>query len=97
MIRFWLLNVVLLVLSVSSHAAVLRVCESCAVRKISDAIHLARPADTIEIDGGTYHEGIIRIFKPLRIVGIHNATQIRSARATLSENINVSLSVVGRY
>ncbi|HMU85743.1 MAG: nitrous oxide reductase family maturation protein NosD [Leptospirales bacterium] len=58
--------------SVTINAAVLRVCESCAVRKISDAIHLARPADTIEIDGGTYHEGIIRIFKPLRIVGIHH-------------------------
>lgn len=54
------------------NAKVLRVCESCPVRSITEALRLAAPADTIEVDGGLYKEGRIDIFKPVRILGINH-------------------------
>lgn len=53
-------------------ADVLRVCETCPLRSIKEALGRAAPADTIEVAGGLYKEGRIDIFKPVRILGINH-------------------------
>lgn len=60
------------VCSRSVDARVHRVCQTCPVRSITEAIRMAAPFDTIEVEDGVYKEGRIDIFKPLRILGINH-------------------------
>lgn len=58
--------------SQSAHARVHRVCQTCPVRSITEAVRIAAAFDTIEVEEGVYKEGRIDIFKPLRILGINH-------------------------
>lgn len=50
-------------------ANIIEVCPDCQVTSVKEGIRLARPCDTLIIEGGEYHEGNILIDKELTIIG----------------------------
>ena len=50
-------------------ARVVVVCPDCEVKSLRAGISKARSGDTIRLLSGTYREGLIEVFKPLKIVG----------------------------
>lgn len=53
-------------------ATTLKVCATCPNTSIRKAIALAKPGDSIVVDGGVYREGTIDIKKPISLIGLNN-------------------------
>lgn len=55
-----------------SHAATIRVGKKHAVKSIKTALAMAKDGDTVLVDGGTYHEGNIKIRKRITLIGTNS-------------------------
>ena len=53
----------------SLSARSLDVCAQCEIQSLRAGIKAAAPGDTIRLHAGIYSEGLIEVFKPLRIIG----------------------------
>lgn len=53
-----------------SKSEVIEVCSDCQYKSIKEAIQIAAPHDTIQVQHGTYFENTIKIDKPLVLIGV---------------------------
>ncbi|MCT4623147.1 MAG: nitrous oxide reductase family maturation protein NosD [Schleiferiaceae bacterium] len=54
----------------SSYGAVIKVCPSCEIKTVHQALSLAKPFDVIEVQKGEYKESRLEIMMPLTLMGI---------------------------
>jgi len=67
MIRYiWLIFIFLFNITTAN---TIEVCANCTVKSITEAVHIAKENDTILVKKGVYKETLIRINKPLHIIG----------------------------
>ncbi|TPE44059.1 nitrous oxide reductase family maturation protein NosD [Pontibacter mangrovi] len=63
---------VLLLLSQSGLADTIKVCKSCPITLVKQAVQKASPGDTVLVSKGVYRESGIEITKPLALIGVNN-------------------------
>ena len=57
-------------ISSSAPANTFQICSSCEITSLREAIQKAQSGDTLEVQKGTYKEGMVVIDKPLHVLGI---------------------------
>lgn len=66
----WIGSLLLVCWTLTASAKVVRVCPSCTISSIQQAIDAAAPGDEIQIESGQYPESKILVDKPLTLRGI---------------------------
>ena len=69
--KVWLILLIFIFITFGKE---IRVCKSCEIKSIKEAIKLASPEDIVIVEKGVYREGGIVINKPLKLVGIDYPT-----------------------
>jgi len=68
----WSTFLLFMLLSTAGYAQTIRVCDTCSVRSITEAVAKAKPFEKIVVQEGIYAECDILIDKPLEIIGTGN-------------------------
>lgn len=84
-----------LLLASLASAAELGVGAGQAHTSISDALNSAQPGDTITVHGGTYREGVLRIVKPVTLIGVGLPRIDGEGRAELVSITSNDVSISG--